>query len=148
MEKKKERTVVFLPSSFEQGCYVLHCVEEDWLFFFAEHKEAVPKFVCGVDIDGCGAGDETTGVPGSAEPRREMGVGLHFGNTSKCYIATLFISHVSILLCSLHRLFTPDSQSFLMETLGCFFFCIGFGFNSLNVYAIFHKVDRNYSLSV
>lgn len=93
-------------------------------FFFAERKEAVPKVVCGVDIDGCGAGDETTGVPGSAEPRREMGVGLHFSNTSKCYNATLFISHVSILLCSLHRLFTPDSQSFLMEILGVFSFVL------------------------
>lgn len=122
MEKKKRELLYFCHplSSKAATC----CTAWRRIGFFAEHKEAVPKFVCGVDIDGCGAGDKTTCVPGSAEPRREMGVGLHFSNTSKCYIATLFISHVSILLCLLHRLFTPDSQSFLMEILGCFSFVL------------------------
>lgn len=82
--------------------------------------------------------------PGSAEPRREMGGGQHFSNTSKCYTATLFMSHLSVPLCSLHRLLTPDSQSRYLAVLLLYWF----GFNSLKVYAIFHEVGRKDSLSV
>lgn len=84
--------------------------------WFLQNTEAVPKLVCRVDIDECGACDRITGVPGSAEPRCEKGVGQE--HISKCYIATLFISHVSIILLLLHRLLTPGSQLVIMEVLG------------------------------
>lgn len=112
----------------------------------AEHKEAVPKFVCRVEIDGCGAGDKTTGVPGSAEPRGDMrqGRGLQC-HLSKCYVATLFISHVStVQFVSLYVY--PTRPIFYTGGINAVFFFFMNGFKSLNIYAIFHKTDRNNSI--
>lgn len=62
------------------------------------------------------------------------------------------MSHVSIVLRWSRRLFTPDSQSFILEMLGCFLFffiiIVGFAFNFLNFCAIFRKWNRNHVVSV
>lgn len=110
--------------SFKQSC-LLTAAEEGLGFFFLQNtREAVPKSVCGVDFDGCGAGDKATGVPGSVEQRREMGAGQRFSTTYykndtwKHYLLAMF----QLLSVCYTVLFTPDSQSLLLETIGWFSF--------------------------
>lgn len=85
-----------------------------------------------------------TGVTGSAEPRRETGGGAapqyHIlkNDTLKHYLLAMFqLSSSCYIVCLLQ---TANPRLLFL------FFYDWFGFNSLNVYVIFWKLDRNYTI--